>query len=315
MRVDARVDAFIPATYVSGEAMKIDLHRRLALAESDDELRELRLATEDRFGPVPEPVENLFAIQEAKLALARVGADYLVYRGGRRHRRPGGARLGRGPSPACRDRHGGLLDVEAGDHAAGRRPRRGARARRCYRSGASGRLILSRHDAFSMTRMRLSLVALASVGVLVAAGCGGSSGSSSTTATGSGGGADGTVATVAGTKITRGELDDLMQTAQLVLQAEQAGVPEGRHDGVPGTPAAGRGVPRHAGGVRAAGGRCSASTSPTPTSTKALDALIKQQFKGDRTKFDAYLKTTGYTLAQFRTGERTQLLGNRLVAA
>ena len=26
---------------------------------------------------------NLFAIQEAKLALARVGADYLVYRGGR----------------------------------------------------------------------------------------------------------------------------------------------------------------------------------------------------------------------------------------
>jgi len=83
VRVDARVDAFIPATYITGEAMKIDLHRRLALVESDDELRELRLATEDRFGPLPEPVENLFAIQEAKLALARVGADYLVYRGGR----------------------------------------------------------------------------------------------------------------------------------------------------------------------------------------------------------------------------------------
>jgi transcription-repair coupling factor (superfamily II helicase) len=83
VRVDARVDAFIPATYVSAEAMKIDLHRRLALVESDDELRELRLATEDRFGPLPEPVENLFAIQEAKLQLARIGADYLVFRGGR----------------------------------------------------------------------------------------------------------------------------------------------------------------------------------------------------------------------------------------
>jgi len=83
VRVDARVDAFIPAAYVPAEAMKIDLHRRLALIESDDELRELRLATEDRFGPLPEPVENLFAIQEAKLALARIGADYLVYRGGR----------------------------------------------------------------------------------------------------------------------------------------------------------------------------------------------------------------------------------------
>jgi transcription-repair coupling factor (superfamily II helicase) len=83
VRVDARVDAYIPATYVPAEAMKIDLHRRLALVESDDELRELRAATEDRFGPLPEPVENLFAIQEAKLALARIGADYLVYRGGR----------------------------------------------------------------------------------------------------------------------------------------------------------------------------------------------------------------------------------------
>ena len=83
VRIDARVDAYVPAAYISSEALKIDLHRRLALTESDDELRELRAATEDRFGPLPGPVENLFAIQEAKLKLARVGADYLVYRGGR----------------------------------------------------------------------------------------------------------------------------------------------------------------------------------------------------------------------------------------
>jgi transcription-repair coupling factor (superfamily II helicase) len=83
VRVDARVDAYVPATYIESEAMKIDLHRRLALAETDDEVRELRAATEDRFGPIPEPVENLFAIQEAKLKLAQAGADYLVFRGGR----------------------------------------------------------------------------------------------------------------------------------------------------------------------------------------------------------------------------------------
>ncbi len=40
-------------------------------------------ALEDRYGPLPEPVENLFAIQEAKLKLAALGADYLVFRGGR----------------------------------------------------------------------------------------------------------------------------------------------------------------------------------------------------------------------------------------
>ena len=50
---------------------EIDLHRRLALAETEDELRELQAALEDRYGPLPEPVENLFAIQEAKLKLAR----------------------------------------------------------------------------------------------------------------------------------------------------------------------------------------------------------------------------------------------------
>jgi transcription-repair coupling factor (superfamily II helicase) len=83
VRVDARVDAFIPASYIAAEALKIDLHRRIALVESDDELRELRLATEDRYGPLPEPVANLFAIQEVKLLIARIGADYLVYRGGR----------------------------------------------------------------------------------------------------------------------------------------------------------------------------------------------------------------------------------------
>jgi transcription-repair coupling factor (superfamily II helicase) len=83
VRVDARVDAYVPAEYISSEALKIDLHRRLALVESDDELRELQAATEDRYGPLPEPVEHLFAIQDAKLKLARLGADYLVYRGGR----------------------------------------------------------------------------------------------------------------------------------------------------------------------------------------------------------------------------------------
>jgi transcription-repair coupling factor (superfamily II helicase) len=83
VRVDAQIDAYVPADYIAGEAQKIDLHRRLALAETEDELRELRAATEDRFGPLPESVENLFAIQEAKLRLARIGADYLVFRGGR----------------------------------------------------------------------------------------------------------------------------------------------------------------------------------------------------------------------------------------
>jgi transcription-repair coupling factor (superfamily II helicase) len=83
VRVDARVDAYVPATYVDSEALRIDVHRRLALAETEDELRELQAALEDRYGPLPEPVENLFRIQEAKIKVALLGADYLVFQGGK----------------------------------------------------------------------------------------------------------------------------------------------------------------------------------------------------------------------------------------
>ena len=111
VRVDARVDAYVPAAYIAAEALKIDLHRRLALIEDEDELRELagrrpRTAT----ARCPEPVENLFAIQEAKLKLARLGADYLVFRGGRASVGP--VVLGSGELRELRDadRHRGLLD-------------------------------------------------------------------------------------------------------------------------------------------------------------------------------------------------------------
>jgi transcription-repair coupling factor (superfamily II helicase) len=83
VRVDARVDAYVPATYVDSEALRIDVHRRLALAETEDELRELQAALEDRYGPLPEPVENLFRIQEAKIKVALLGADYLVFQSGK----------------------------------------------------------------------------------------------------------------------------------------------------------------------------------------------------------------------------------------
>jgi transcription-repair coupling factor (superfamily II helicase) len=73
VRVDAAVDAFVPAAYVGLESAKIDVHRRIALAGSEDELRDLEAELADRFGPVPEPVANLIGIQAVRLALASFG--------------------------------------------------------------------------------------------------------------------------------------------------------------------------------------------------------------------------------------------------
>jgi transcription-repair coupling factor (superfamily II helicase) len=83
VRVDAQVDAYVPADYVSLEAVKIDIHRRLALSGSVTELRELQAEVADRFGPPPVPVENLLAIAEARLLAAELGAQSVALRGGR----------------------------------------------------------------------------------------------------------------------------------------------------------------------------------------------------------------------------------------
>ena len=81
VRVDAQVDAYVPAEYVPLEAVKIDLHRRLALAAGVSELRELRAEVADRFGPLPDAVDNLFAIQESRLLAAELGAEVVALRG------------------------------------------------------------------------------------------------------------------------------------------------------------------------------------------------------------------------------------------
>jgi transcription-repair coupling factor (superfamily II helicase) len=83
VRLDAAVDAYVPADYMPLEAVKIDLHRRIALAADRGDLRELDAELADRFGAVPEPVANLLHLQEARLAAGELGAETVTLRGGR----------------------------------------------------------------------------------------------------------------------------------------------------------------------------------------------------------------------------------------
>jgi transcription-repair coupling factor (superfamily II helicase) len=83
VRLDVDVDAFLPGDYVPFEAAKIDVHRRIAGARRAGELRALRDELRDRFGPVPDPVENLLALQQARIELGTAGARTAEVRGGR----------------------------------------------------------------------------------------------------------------------------------------------------------------------------------------------------------------------------------------
>src|SRR6202030_1908636 len=61
VRLDVNVDAYIPADYVPYEQAKIEVHRRVAEAREVADVERLRDELEDRFGPVPESLENLLA--------------------------------------------------------------------------------------------------------------------------------------------------------------------------------------------------------------------------------------------------------------
>ena len=83
VRLDLDVDAYLPADYVPFETAKIDIHRRIAGAREPGTLRALRDELRDRFGPVPDPVQNLLALQKARIDLAAAGATTAEIRGGR----------------------------------------------------------------------------------------------------------------------------------------------------------------------------------------------------------------------------------------
>ena len=91
LEVGERLDEVLRLHVRRGDALALtavvvlvfDVDEAVVAELGEDELRELQASLEDRYGPLPEPVEHLFAIQEAKIKVARLGADYLVFRGGK----------------------------------------------------------------------------------------------------------------------------------------------------------------------------------------------------------------------------------------
>jgi transcription-repair coupling factor (superfamily II helicase) len=83
VRLDVNVNAYIPTDYVPYEQAKIEVHRRVASALEVAEVERLREELEDRFGPVPEPLANLLALQRARIKFGQAGAQAVSFRGDR----------------------------------------------------------------------------------------------------------------------------------------------------------------------------------------------------------------------------------------
>jgi transcription-repair coupling factor (superfamily II helicase) len=71
--IDLGIPALIPTDYLPDVHTRLVQYKRIASAESSDELRELQVEMIDRFGLLPQPLKNLFALTRIKLRIQEMG--------------------------------------------------------------------------------------------------------------------------------------------------------------------------------------------------------------------------------------------------
>ncbi|ADP78723.1 transcription-repair coupling factor [Pseudofrankia inefficax] len=81
VKVELPVDASLPHDYVGAERLRLDAYRRLAAASSEEDLAEVRAELVDRFGPLPEVVENLFAVASLRVLARGYGLSEITLAG------------------------------------------------------------------------------------------------------------------------------------------------------------------------------------------------------------------------------------------
>lgn len=75
--VNLRISALIPDDYLPDVHNRLMLYKRISNAKTDDELNELQVEMIDRFGLLPDPVKNLFAVTTLKLKAETLGIHKL----------------------------------------------------------------------------------------------------------------------------------------------------------------------------------------------------------------------------------------------
>lgn len=77
------IHAKLPENYVEDPHQRLAVYRRLSNAESPKEISMLREEIEDRFGPIPEEVDNLLQVMDLRCLLKAAGIKTLTVKDGR----------------------------------------------------------------------------------------------------------------------------------------------------------------------------------------------------------------------------------------
>jgi transcription-repair coupling factor (superfamily II helicase) len=82
IKIEVPLDANLPPEYVEREESRLEAYRRLAAVTSQQEVDDIRLEWEDRYGPVPEPAVALLTVARLRAECVRTGVrDITVTKG------------------------------------------------------------------------------------------------------------------------------------------------------------------------------------------------------------------------------------------
>jgi transcription-repair coupling factor (superfamily II helicase) len=78
VRIDVPVDAHLPDEYLADQGARLEAYRRLALAETHDQVEDVGREWLDRYGPVPPAAAALLDVARLRVEALRVGVDEIV---------------------------------------------------------------------------------------------------------------------------------------------------------------------------------------------------------------------------------------------
>ena len=80
-KVELPINAHLPVDYIESERLRLDIYRRMADATDDLALAEIRSELLDRFGPLPEPAQELLAVAALRLFAKSLALTDIAFAG------------------------------------------------------------------------------------------------------------------------------------------------------------------------------------------------------------------------------------------
>ncbi|MEW2223012.1 transcription-repair coupling factor [Streptomyces sp. NPDC006990] len=81
VKIELPVDAHVPHDYAPGERLRLQAYRAIASANTEEDIAAVREELTDRYGPLPEPVENLLLVAGLRMLARSAGVTDITLQG------------------------------------------------------------------------------------------------------------------------------------------------------------------------------------------------------------------------------------------